>query len=95
MLSWARANLGLRDHPTAQMPVPRYPCDWCGHVSNRRDNWIAHLKLHTKQRPETGGSKPRRKYIPGAVLQLQAVLKEIRGRRRGATKPKERSCSPA
>jgi hypothetical protein len=73
----------------------RVPCDWCPHVANRRDNWIAHLKLHTQQRHKTGSSKPRVDYFPGAVLQLQAVQKEIQRRRRGATKPKKRSCSPA
>lgn len=58
-----------------------FPCNWCKHVANRRDNWVAHLRLHTQVRPKTGG-KPRVAFYPGGVIQYAEEMKKNQSRRR-------------
>ncbi|KAK4032293.1 hypothetical protein C8A01DRAFT_20610 [Parachaetomium inaequale] len=60
-----------------------FPCKFCNHVANRSDNYMAHLKLHTKPRLKSGGSQPRVAFSEDAVLEFKT---ENESRRRGKEK---------
>ena len=63
-------------------------------MANRRDNWVAHLKLHTLVRARSGG-KPRVEYYPDAVVQYAEEMKKNQSRRRRNGKVKSRKMSAA
>ncbi|KAK4233474.1 hypothetical protein C8A03DRAFT_19460 [Achaetomium macrosporum] len=58
-----------------------FSCQFCKHSANRRDNYMAHLKLHTKRRLESGPGKPRVTFFQDAVREFAEKQSENRRRR--------------
>jgi hypothetical protein len=52
---------------------------------------VAHLKLHTLTRSNSGGNKPRVIYIPEAVPQYAEEMRKTENRRRRSAKFNKRS----
>ncbi|KAK3906470.1 hypothetical protein C8A05DRAFT_40742 [Staphylotrichum tortipilum] len=89
-----RRNEHMKRHVVSVHGGSLFPCGWCKHMANRRDNWVAHLKLHTLVRAKSGG-KPRVDFYPGAVMQYAEEMKKNQSRRRQTGKVKGRQTSAA
>ncbi|OAA57565.1 Zinc finger, C2H2-type/integrase, DNA-binding protein [Niveomyces insectorum RCEF 264] len=50
-----------------------FPCEFCGRVFNRKDNWRSHLKLHTVAR----GKNARTDYFPKAVRVFDEEMRKV------------------
>ncbi|KAK4156386.1 hypothetical protein C8A00DRAFT_30780 [Chaetomidium leptoderma] len=90
-----RRNEHMKRHIQTVHQKSLHRCQFCKHTANRKDNWVAHLKLHTLSRLKTGGSKPRVDFYPAAVLLYEEEMKKNAFRRRRDTKTKKRSDSAA
>ncbi|KAK4247269.1 hypothetical protein C7999DRAFT_14684 [Corynascus novoguineensis] len=72
-----RRNEHVKRHIQTAHGQTTFPCPFCNHVANRRDNYMSHLKLHTKPR----AGKPRVTFSGDAVEEFAKEKSKNRRRR--------------
>ncbi|KAK3290570.1 uncharacterized protein B0H64DRAFT_51862 [Chaetomium fimeti] len=78
-----RRNEHVKRHIKSEHHRVSFSCQFCNHAANRRDNYMAHLKLHTKQR-KSGAGERRVTFYEDAVRKFADEKQNERRRGRNA-----------
>ncbi|KAL2265169.1 hypothetical protein VTJ83DRAFT_6269 [Remersonia thermophila] len=69
----------LKRHLKSAHTNTSWGCEFCGHRFNRFDNYVNHIRLHTRE-PRPGEKEARVKHFPEAKALLERILRNQRKR---------------